>query len=784
MLRMDSHGQFEIHSRISLFAGHTVRPLPVERSQGSVSALVARFQTAANRDIEATARESRRASLQPSAGNSRRASSSGLFTPSPTPSNPTTPLIGSTDLPDTSAPTLIGEGEKDGSSLTEDPIVGKEKNGNDNQEKGQGQNTVENVLYKAGNTLKKVEDKFKNMTIQDDSEDKHTSKDVDQSSGILAKTKPKSIDTNIENKKDITPNTTILGGSPSRPPKSPKRMSSNTVMSSLAVPDTDPMQTKGDDHTLEEGLTDEAQRKKIQDKAKDLTPANTSNTPDRKPLSSTTKKPFPPSSSSASVSTKSPIAIKRGTTSASPATTPAATRSRLSSGPTSSSSSPHTRVSSTPRSRTSLGQSSTPTITPRSVNTKSSTSASASVQTKPRTPKPLIPSHTGPPPTSSTKSRISEGTTSGIGSPLKPHVIGTPSKPTASSLAKARIPTTPSLHSRLNTSPGASTEKRNPNSESSIRKSSIGTRGTSLSPSPSPATSTNTRIHTQTHTPSKVQNSGSRLLQGTAASRAKAADVSHRDPPALSSKDTPLKKISTPLASRSSALKGTANITTPSPATKTTSRSFAGESSSKPPSSTSSIRTRTKSATKSTSTEAPKIPSVGKSQIGRIGLAAARESPSSQKEHERKDAPTSDVIGHTNEDTARENDGDVDDEAKADLDRIVDNGNKAEGENGQIEDIVDRPKTPSPEIQGEQEAKDHIEQIESASQVGLPTTEHQSDLVRSEAAQMDSTKLRSGSNENRDSAVKPQDTIIANDAENGEEGFAGEESLEEIPDIE
>ncbi|WVQ76514.1 hypothetical protein IAR50_006184 [Cryptococcus sp. DSM 104548] len=45
----------------------TTTPLPVERSQGSVSALVARFQTAANRDQEAATRDtSRRTSLGPS----------------------------------------------------------------------------------------------------------------------------------------------------------------------------------------------------------------------------------------------------------------------------------------------------------------------------------------------------------------------------------------------------------------------------------------------------------------------------------------------------------------------------------------------------------------------------------------------------------------------------------------------------------------------------------------------------------------------------------------------
>ncbi|WWC67017.1 uncharacterized protein I206_100924 [Kwoniella pini CBS 10737] len=628
------------------------RPLPVERSQGSVSALVARFQTAANRDVEATARENRRASLQSSS--SRRTSSnlggSGIGISS---SSSNTPQINTANLPNSSEKETQNENSKQ-----------DEKKDKSVEAKEQG------VVGKSLDMAESVENKFENLIIGDE-------------------------------KRDASLVNNEGSDSPSRPPKSPKRVSSSNVMSTLPIPDApkDVQIEPSVKNKLGSEKQVESSKSNINGKEKDVTtptkstPSKTQNLP---PTAPAIYKPSPMKPTT----TTMPVNPKP--------------RTRLSSGP-----------SSTPsRSRTSLDHQ-TPPTSPASTKTPSSTTSTKPLVSGPTsTPKPLVPTHTGPArrPTSSAQSH-------GTPSPLKPQLTGTPNKPTASSLAKARIPS-----GSLNT-PSSDTNSTKRESLSlgkntgAKARSSIGRD--SLSPSPGPNSS-------------GPKSTGSRLLQGTAASRAKAAGVQHNNSPATSPSTTKtLPKTPTTISSSNK-----------SQVSSSQSRTQSSQARIKTPSSTSTSRVRSKSQNQPNENETPskdnilKTPAVGKSPIGRIGLAAAN-------------LKRPENLTTKNENKTKKQDEITDKKSKEELQELTDPLKSLDGRDKQISDIVERPKTPSPEENGQD-----VEKVTSE-------TNDVSGLERN-IKKMDVQTQEANGYQDEVEKQKEEKAIME----------TGEESLEEIPDIE
>ncbi|WWC57921.1 uncharacterized protein I303_100456 [Kwoniella dejecticola CBS 10117] len=698
------------------FTAH-FRPLPVERSQGSVSALVARFQTAANRDAEATARENRRASLQPSASAiSRRTSSNTGETGAGLGVGVEAGAKEGGRAPPKSE--LAGQAEeiKDGDAKVMVPTEGVE---DAKGETGTGKG-------KAGNKSEKVGHKLENLNISDKKAEE----------GSMEKTKDGESD------------------SPSRPPKSPKRVSNPNVMSALPIPNISK-------NTSDSAEADALPETEENHKAKSDTPKSRLKSTNGKPeaATATVKGKADPSSSTPSKSDKptssgvasagkptsrpdsksSPAQSKSKTLTTSTPTNAAKPRTRLPSGP-----------SSTPaRSRTLLGHQTHPdaNATPNSKSnstsrTPSSTTASATTTaTATRTPKPLVPSHTGPArqprPASSAQAH-----TQGTPSPLKPQITGTPSKPTASSLAKARIPSGP-----LSTPPSSTTRSTKRESLSlgrasgSTARSSNGIGRDSLSPSPGPAS--HARL-------SSSGSGGSRLLQGTAASRARAAGVQHHDSPSSTPSTSKTNKMN---ANTPTGGKTASDSSTRAPASiQSQGRTPSSQARIKTPSSTSTSRVRVKPQVENTPSRVPKdfskTPAVGRSPIGRLGLAAANV--------QRPAGPASELGSQAKED------GKIPDEdVKEELQELTEpkptqslrgDGNGDNARDEVIEEPVERPKTPSP---------DDNQQVEQIKEDEQPV------LGNNMSQDLEVGKENMGQSEVEEKTLD-----------------AGEESLEEIPDIE
>ncbi|WVW81587.1 hypothetical protein I302_103582 [Kwoniella bestiolae CBS 10118] len=679
-------------------------PLPVERSQGSVSALVARFQTAANRDAEATARENRRASLQPSSaggtlGNSRRISSSGLWTASPSPSPGNTPRLGdSATLPNV-------EADKDKEVLKDKrrDVIATERD------------TKKDAIEELG---KKVEEL-----------------DIKKTTPQKSNSKPDPIEVEVKE-----------NDSPSRPPKSPKRLSiageSVNGMTTLPVPthaeeSRDYEEGKKDISDVDDRKDDKLKSSNAQDV--DKPKQSTSSTSTSKPTTTSTPSRKTPSS------TRKPSLSPSTTTKPLPpvSTTKSTPKSRLS-----------TTTPTPARARTSLGHQTSTT------STKKPSSSSTATPPVSRTPKPLVPSHTGP--THRTPSSNTNPHT--VPSPLKPHLTGTPIKPTASSLAKARIPSGP-----LSTPSSTSTAKTKRESFSlgrSSGRSSLGGGRNSLSPSPSPAA---------TSIPSKVTASGgggtgSRLLQGTAASRARSAGVPHHESPSKTSSTTTPAKPPTKAGSTSSIRTPISTTRTPSAQTQNRART--------PASSTSTSRVRVKPQSQSqnqtqkngttendtpSKATTPKTPSVGRSPIGRLGLAAAGmrrpEGPMSEKgEKAREEGKIREEQEQDRVEALRDREEEEVKEEMQELTEPLSETKREEELNGVKdgkEDPIQRPKTPSPSPPAAGTETVEVEAPREDPGAGEV-------LVKADAA----------------------DGSISEDDQKIQGGEVGNESLEEIPDIE
>ncbi|KAK8845322.1 hypothetical protein IAR55_006035 [Kwoniella newhampshirensis] len=579
-----------VHSRSSS------EPLPVERSQGSVSALVARFQTAADRDKESA---SRRASLQPSNGGSRRTSAT---------SPGVTPKLdeGNSTLANPDS----GLDEAPNGKMSNDPDGGKRVQDKTNGEGRAGE--VEEMLHKASEGLKDIETKVSNAL-----------------STSTPKKRPNEITADSANK-------------PVVPPKSPKRMSSTGVMSPIVPSSPTVGQIAGPsidygDKTQTEGVNSNLVGSNTLTKTKTPSktvskPAPSSNTPQDKKISLTTPKTMFTSatqakSSGAKTSFPSPATTNGKTSSTTPNTvkTDAAPRSRLSS-TTSSSTTPRTRPSA-----------SATTHTPTSATQKRTPSANIDFTSTTTATKPLTPNLTGPARLRQPRpsSFLSPSTSTHPPSPLKPHLTGTPSKPTASSLAKARSP--PDHHpssSEKEKQPTASRQNLSMGRTGGVKGSSSVRRLVSASPSPSPTASGPGADKDKTEasdTPTKRSSTSSRLLQGTAASRARATAAASTSTPSSSSHDTNVKKSFTPRGSTSTTTpKSTTPINTPASQSRAIQTSKSNSSTPlstkvQTPTSTTQSKPRANGKTPTTSSkkEAARMPPVGRSPIGRLGLAAA-----------------------------------------------------------------------------------------------------------------------------------------------------------------
>ncbi|OCF59860.1 hypothetical protein L486_02533 [Kwoniella mangroviensis CBS 10435] len=688
---------------------------------GVVSALVARFQTAANRDAEATARENRRASLQPGTGtgtlgNSRRISSSGLWSASPSPSPGTTPRLGdSTTLPSV-------EGTASASV----------------QNKSDGTEDIPN------DDTSTLDSKIDNLDIKE------------QTTPEKQKAKPSPAPVEIKEIYDIN-----TSSSPSRPPKSPKRLSTAgedvNGMTALPVPVAPLSETPKQPDVEEPNKTaksnDSPAKKKggdiIQEPISITAKPTTTSTPTKKPSSSSIGSATKKTSSSSSATTKTPLPTSTSTSKSSATTIP---RSRLSTGPAPSTTTPA-------RARTSLGHQSTTS------SSASKRPPSTAIPPVGRTHKPLVPSHTGP----THRTPSSENQSHTVPSPLKPHLTGTPSKPTASSLAKARIPSGPL------SSPGSSRGKRESLSLGrSNGRNSIGEeKGRS-----SPASGESKDTSTPSKTSSTGQGTGSRLLQGTAASRARSAGVQHHE--------SPSKTASTPV--KNSTPKTTSTKSTGTPSTSSTRTPITTTRAKTPASSTSAPRVRVRPQAQNSDTPSKgtnthiheaKTPAVGKLPIGRLGLAAAGmkrpEGPMSEvgeKAREEgkiggidqkisgqaeKDEDGLEILKDDDHHEPEEPEKAAEEELRELTESVLKSGppedDGAEGEDASGEkaqrDPVDRPRTPSPTREIEKENGATPEKVSDSS------------------GTLDVNINKEKENWDQDGKVE-----------------VGDESLEEIPDIE
>ncbi|WVQ94076.1 hypothetical protein IAU59_001154 [Kwoniella sp. CBS 9459] len=846
-------------------------PLPVERSQGSVSALVARFQNAADRDKEASARESRRSSLVPPGGSSSsRSSASGQgyghgYSSSNGPSPAASPLLGNTPRLSSGAlpPPAFGaedgnnerKGEGDKEEVLKSPTRAETKTEAGTKPNGQQHRATPGILDRAGDKMKSLEHKLEKVLISDKGSDSRQDKDKDQDK---------------ENGGEVT------ASSPSRPPKSPKRMSSSTTMSALAVPNPKTDDKSGtslasdDDKKGQETETTEvpigdkavisgqpvlshnkpkeqptsAAKSAIEkavpaasSKAKDTPSATDKGKGKGKGTPTSSTKRFPTSSPSTS---SSPSTVKTGATkpaSKSATTTTPAPRSRLSS----STSTSTATATITPRARVSLGSGTSASASRRPASSNNTPPAARrsvkpdSTQAAATTPK-LTPAHTGT--KSERRSSSVMGTAKASPSPLKPHLTGTPSKPTASSLAKARTPST-------SATPAAHTTPSQTNGDITKRKSmSLGrfsggkistqrARQGTASPSPSPGTGTgvggggssgarrrpssvlgtSSGEQAQT-TPSKTRSttapattpsssSGSRLLQGTAASRARAAAAQPHQPSSSTPTSTPSRSTpaSVPGAKPNSTPK------TPPATTATTTTATTNASRSKTPS---SLRAKTPSTGRAkvkvqadgsnvhNPADAPKMPPVGKSPIGRLGLAAAGmkrpEGPEPKRErgfdgNDGSFKPNRRDGGAGEADGAAESGQKEEEEGVEEVRDIVSNQAQA-GENGPDEssnggeDPIQRPRTPSPgHAHGENKST-----VNDVAVADSDVKDRGANVVIASPDQPLVDNNESPSSETTEDAKKPDNASVAqgNDtiSDDKQESEAAEESLEEIPDIE
>ncbi|EIW67833.1 hypothetical protein TREMEDRAFT_63725 [Tremella mesenterica DSM 1558] len=488
-------------------------PLPVERSQGSVSALVARFQTAADRDRDAQARE---ASKGPrSSGSFSRRSSSFGFAPSIDSLSPAP--TGSGMSPDLHGGVAGIKDEAMEMEILKDP---QELSG--------------------GKKINEGDEKVAEITNITPSHEPSQKEHVDNA--------PPTLSQSINQTKSIKPSSNVKD--------SPRKPSS-------------PIATK----TTTGGVVHK--------------PIVGSNTTQKNQPSIITKSPQRNTTTTAAVSPTSPTnQIKKSNpiSPSQPAKSPTTT-SRVVSRPknfSSSTTTPHPGISSTPKDSP---------IKPPSIS-------SVRQPKIPQTSR-LVPNMTGP-----RHRSPSASTVGGITSPppLRPHLTGTPSKPTASFLAKQRP-----AHS--------SEEKRKstPSNTMSLGRNA-GSRISSASrPAPRKSIEQDVKISQPTSpTTSKQSTTGSRLLQGTAASRARAANVSPKTDKSTNSpsnKVTSLRNVSNSMSSGKTPSKSPT-----SPTTKINGNSNA-----------SATALSSKKSLGKVPSDIQKTPAVGRSPIGRLGLAAARE---------------------------------------------------------------------------------------------------------------------------------------------------------------
>ncbi|WVF66469.1 hypothetical protein IAT40_001209 [Kwoniella sp. CBS 6097] len=878
------YGWIYLHRRL-------FEPLPVERSQGSVSALVARFQNAADRDKEAAARESRRSSLVPPGSSSRRSSASAsasgygyAHSSSNGPSPAASPLPGGTPRLSSSSGALPPfediekdeqgqEGQEEKEEILKSPVradidsdPGARPNG---KRKGEGEF---GILDRAGEKMKSLELKLEKVLISDKEKDKdlNVAADADQAQ-----------------KKGATEELTASSASPSRPPKSPKRMSSSTPLSALAVPEPKSdsevavaasneergesenttqvgaeagVKEAGKDRQLIESNNHVADKsastpKKGNGRAGSLhTNSDTKRTPSSTskgtPTSTSASKAFPRSSTS---STTSRSAIKTAptkstSTSTSTSVSTPTPRSRLSSGTSASTTTPRARVSLSSSNSASASAARKPAVetTPPAADKHSGQPGSAQNTTS--TPK-LTPSHTGP--ASGRRSSSVMAAAKASPSPLKPHLTGTPSKPTASSLAKARTPS-------ASGAPATGTSTTSSHSAGDKRESSmslgrqsggkvLAQRARQCSASPSPAGtaagarrrpssvlgSSGDQVQVQTPskarsttapatTPSNSSGTGSRLLQGTAASRARAA-AAHphpRESPSASATSSTPSKSNASSSVPGPGLKSTSTPQTPSIPANASSRAKTPSSlrAKTPSTGRARVKIQADGSNVHNPADVPKMPPVGKSPIGRLGLAAAGM--------ERPEGPGSNTVvvgggitvkskpdqtgntGGSKISGGGETGEGQEEEGVEEVREIASHQAEAKGQDqGQgiddREEPIERPRTPSPghnhhhHHHGEITAKNDVEEgaergerkaniIIASPDQPLVSNNHDDDNDDNDDG---TTVTPTGAKESKISSKDSASKDVGQAGEGNQKGLQkeeelGDESLEEIPDIE
>ncbi|WVR03418.1 hypothetical protein IAU60_000409 [Kwoniella sp. DSM 27419] len=609
-----------------------------ERSQGSVSALVARFQNAADRDKDTKAREQRRVSgagLQLPSGSSPLASRRSSHAAG---SHIQSVSAGDADAVETSSKVAAGPAGDDGK---EDRLEGSAS-----------ESALTNEVAK-GEGTEVGEEKIR-----------------------------------------------IIPDSPVRPPKSPRRVGSR---SSVSADNTD-QQAVESHRTVDPNVKDDKQgdsSKKAASAPRSVEVTSGFEQPAK--TTGTTKTPIGTAAAAVdTATTRSKAVPEREAVSQTNAT-----RSRPVSA-SASSSTPKIAKSASKPSPSGPSSASSTMRTPDPINGQSSTPSTA------RTTR-LTPSHTGPAPR---RSSVASSTPS-VPSPLKPHLTGTPSKPTASSLAKARSPNAfmspPS--GAGNKSAGRASLSLGKAAGKSTGHKRAQTTGTSPSPSPSPFTSkapVMDRAQAGSDTPSKVRTpTGSRLLQGTAASRARAAAAQHRQPTSSDkSSSSPVRTANDQRKARTSSAKQ-GDVGSPRNGIATGSHHIKSRSSGSDP----STGARSEPAAKpGHAGQSAKTPSVGRNPIGRLGLAAARENDHASSERQGgggEHARGPSVPNAEPEESILEKDADRPNHAihsaaeaiRASPDAIV---MPQPGAANGTDSPIQRPRTPSPVTDHQAEVSDHV----------------------------------------------------------------------------
>ncbi|KIR37498.1 extensin [Cryptococcus deuterogattii MMRL2647] len=372
--------------------------------------------------------------------------------------------------------------------------------------------------------------------------------------------------------------------------------------------------------------------------------------------------------------------------------------------------SPHASPNATSQSRNNTARvsPSTPSTTPAKstvvTSTKSPPPRTSSIKTPPTLSKPrtlstqnsakqtnVLPSPSSITSPSSTLANDNNSTSI----PLKPQLTGTPSKPTASSLAKTRSPpssnapsnmpmrsppvvddpTAARVERRSSSSFGRQDGVKSPLSSSGSLKgrSSLGRAASArLSQTKSPeATSTISRQRrvsengsgspqpqekkkeSKSATESIGRAAGSRLMQATAASRARAAANTNAHSSLISS------NTHAPVSSTPPSARPRTSISTPVSKSKKPVRNGNNDSSGKGltpksnPEDVPALRPNVSSVTKEEEGN-PRVNRVGKNPVGRLGLAAARENKGENKD-DKTQALHSPPIGKLGLAAAREN---------------------------------------------------------------------------------------------------------------------------------